>query len=203
MSKKEIQSNVKYVIKQILVYAFCIGIIVAAVLFSMDKSTDKSIFGFRFYTVLTPSMEPTYNVGDLVIVKLANADEINIDDVITFNPSSDSDAYLTHRVVEKYENYENSGVTCFRTKGDANDSEDAFLLDSERVIGTVKLGIPKLGYIAKFIQLRWYVVIPLFIMVIVLIHLIKILIRGNKNSDKEVVSEEQDNLLQNSDVIAE
>ena len=106
-------------------------------------------------------MEPTYKVGDMVFVQLRNADQISVGDVITFNPSEGGDAYLTHRVVEKYDDYEGSGVTCFRTKGDANDTKDSFLIDQKRVIGTVRFYVPKLGYIVRFVQLRWYFVLPL------------------------------------------
>lgn len=110
-------------------------------------------------------MEPTYSVGDMVFVQLKNADQIFEGDVITFNPSENGDAFLTHRVTQKLENYEGSGVTCFRTKGDANDSEDSFLIDEKRVIGTVKFYIPKLGYVVRFVQLRWYFVLPLLALI--------------------------------------
>ena len=30
---------------------------------------NKSIFGYRLFTVVTPSMEPIYNVNDVVIVR--------------------------------------------------------------------------------------------------------------------------------------
>jgi signal peptidase len=147
------------------VYLFAAAVIVAALLFAADRSPQKSLFGIRYYTVLTPSMEPTYSVGDMVFVQLRNADRIFEGDVITFNPSENGDAYLTHRVTQKLENYEGSGVTCFRTKGDANDSEDSFLIDEKRVIGTVKFCIPKLGYIVRFVQLRWYFVLPLLALI--------------------------------------
>lgn len=172
------------VLRSIFVYLFAICIIAAAVLFAMDKSPQKSIFGYRYYTVLTPSMEPTYSVGDIILVKLANADEIEVGDVITFNPSNDSDAYLTHRVTEKFADYEGSGVTCFKTKGDANDAEDSFLIDSSRVIGTVSLGIPKIGYIIRFVQLKWYIVLPLAVMIAVLFKLLKIYFSPDKEEKK-------------------
>lgn len=162
------------ILRTVFVYLLAVCIVIAAVLFAASKSPNKSIFGYRYYTVLTPSMEPAYSVGDVVIVKLANADEIEKGDVITFNPSSDGDAYLTHRVTEKITDYEGTGVTCFKTKGDANDTEDSFLIDSSRVIGTVSMGIPKVGYVIRFIQMRWYIVLPLAVMLLALFRLLKI-----------------------------
>jgi signal peptidase len=160
--------------RTIFIYLLAAGIIIAAILFASSKSPNKSLFGYRYYTILTPSMEPEYGVGDMVIVKIVNAEAINVGDVITFNPSQDSEAYLTHRVAEKLPDYQGSGVTCFRTKGDLNDSIDAFLIDEARVIGVVKAGIPKLGYFVRFVQLRWYFIIPVIILIFVFFKLMRI-----------------------------
>ncbi|HBB71075.1 MAG TPA: signal peptidase I [Ruminococcus sp.] len=164
-----------YVIfRKIIVYLFCVGIVIASFLFASSKTPNKSLFGYRYYTVITPSMTPAYNVGDMVFVKIEKADGINVGDVITFNPSSGSDAYLTHRVTQKLTDYQGTGITCFRTKGDANDSEDSFLVDEDRVIGKVKLRVPKLGYVVRFIQLRWYFIIPLAVMLWLSLRLMKL-----------------------------
>lgn len=161
-------------------------IIIGAIFFAFNASPTKSVFGYRYYTVLTGSMSPTYNVGDIIFVQIKAPESINEGDVITFNPSRDSDAYLTHRVVEKIENYEGSGVTCFRTKGDANDSEDSFLIEGERVIGTVNFGIPYLGYVIRFIQLKWYFVVPIVIMIAVFLYLLKRYFRmGNETQTEQ------------------
>lgn len=157
----------------VFVYLLAAAILVGALLFSFSTSPDKALFGYRYYTILTPSMSPAYNVGDMIFVQLKGPEDINEGDVITFNPSQDSDAYLTHRVTEKIVDYQGTGVTCFRTRGDANDSEDSFLIESDRVIGTVNFGIPYLGYVVRFIQLRWYIVLPIVIMVAVFFYLLK------------------------------
>ena len=160
------------IVRTIFVYALAVGILVAALMFAASNSPNKSLFGFRYYTVLTPSMEPVYSVGDMVIVKVTPADQIEVGDVITFNPSSDGEAYLTHRVTEKLYNYQGTGVTCFRTKGDANNAEDTFLIDEDRVIGVVQFSIPKLGYVVRFIQLRWYFILPLIVLIFIFFKLL-------------------------------
>ena len=91
-SKPSAGYKVYSVIRSVLVYLLAIGMIVSALFFAADRNPQKSLFGFRYYTILTPSMSPTYDVGDMVFVKLMNADSINVGDVITFNPSSESDA---------------------------------------------------------------------------------------------------------------
>ena len=173
------------VMRTVFVYLLAIGIVVAALLFASSKSQSKSLFGYRYYTVLTPSMEPVYSVGDMVIVKVTGADKINVGDVITFNPSSDGEAHLTHRVVEKLFDYNGTGVTCFRTKGDANDSEDSFLIDEDRVIGVVQFHIPALGYVVRFIQLRWYFVVPLIILIFVFFKLMGVYLAPAEKAAEE------------------
>lgn len=169
----------------VFVYLLAAAILFGALLFAFSTSPDKALFGYRYYTVLTGSMSPTYKVGDMIFVKLSNDSEISVGDVITFNPSQDSDAYLTHRVSEKLENYEGTGTTCYRTKGDANDVGDSFLIDSDRVIGKVTFSIPGLGYVVRFIQLRWYLIIPVVIMIGVFFLLLKRYFLMGKEKDED------------------
>ena len=100
------------VIRRIFVYLLSVLIVIAAFFFAADRSPTKSMFGYRYYIVLTDSMVPEFASGDMVFVSLREKPSIAVGDVITFNPSSGSDAYLTHRVTERIDNYEGTGVTC-------------------------------------------------------------------------------------------
>lgn len=120
---REPSKKTKRIVKiatDVIFYLVIIVVLAGSVIFASSKSPDKSIFGYRFYEVLTPSMSPAYDPGDLIIVKLTNPEEIQVDDVMTFSPGKDGTSYLTHRVIEKIENYEDTGRPAFRTKGDAN-----------------------------------------------------------------------------------
>ncbi|MEM2685836.1 MAG: signal peptidase I, partial [Candidatus Bathyarchaeia archaeon] len=68
---------------------------------------------------------------------------------------------VVHRVVEVV--LEN-GVVYFKTKGDANGSEDPWLLPAENVIGRLLYRIPYLGYPAYVLKTNPYI----FAIVIVL-----------------------------------
>ncbi len=85
----------------VFVYLVAAAILIGAILFAFNTSQDKALFGYRYYNVITPSMSPTYNQGDMIFVKLCDASEIQVGDVITYNPSNntDSETYLTHRVI--------------------------------------------------------------------------------------------------------
>ena len=65
-----------------------------------NLTAGKSIFGYRYYTVLTGSMSPSYEVGDVVFVHIEKSDKIKEGDVITFNPSNDSET-LSLRQIQK------------------------------------------------------------------------------------------------------
>lgn len=101
------------------------------------------IFGIRLFTVLSPSMAPTYNPGDLIYVVPTDAKEIKAYDVITFVINEKLDV-ATHRVVSKEENSES-----FVTKGDANDNNDGEIL-AANIVGVVRFSIPKAGFVLTF-----------------------------------------------------
>lgn len=149
-------------LSDILFYLLLIGILAGAIMFASSKSPGKSLFGYRYYDVLTGSMTPTYHVGDLIFVKVTPAEQINVGDPVTFNPGETDDSYLTHRVIEKIDDYQGTGVTCFRTRGDANDTDDPFIIDETRMIGVVKLRIPFLGFVVQFVQYH-YIMIIIFV----------------------------------------
>lgn len=104
------------------------------------------LIGYQCYTVISPSMTPVYDVGDLIYVKEVNPNTIKAGDVITFIVNEDL-VIGTHRVVRV--DAENQR---FYTKGDANDIEDQAPVHFNNVIGVPKFSIPKLGYVSDFIQ---------------------------------------------------
>ena len=108
------------------------------------------VFGLQVFTVLSGSMEPTYHTGSLIYVKKVDPYTIQAGQVITF--LLDEDTIATHRVVAVVPDEEDASVIRFRTKGDANASEDGGLVHYKNVIGTPVFTIPKLGYVANYIQ---------------------------------------------------
>lgn len=152
------------IVSDILFYLLIVGIILAGIMFAASKSPNKSLLGYRYYDVLTGSMQPTYNVGDLILVKVTDPSEIQVGDPVTFNPGSTDDSYLTHRVTQKIENYMGTGDICFKTKGDANETEDPFVIDGNRMIGVVKMRIPLVGHLVQFVQYNYIIIIVMVVL---------------------------------------
>lgn len=108
------------------------------------------LIGLQVFTVLSGSMEPAYHVGSVIYVKSVDYTELKSGDVITF--MLDESTVATHRIVEPVPDEEDPTVIRFRTKGDANEVEDARLVHYKNVIGTPVFTVPYMGYVANYIQ---------------------------------------------------
>lgn len=106
--------------------------------------------GMRAYTVLSGSMEPTYHVGSLVFVKPADPLSVEAGDPITYLVAEKT--VVTHRCVEVLPDEDDPSVVRFRTKGDANETEDGALVHSSNLIGKPIFSVPLLGFAANYIQ---------------------------------------------------
>lgn len=106
--------------------------------------TATRLFGYDAYSVVSGSMEPAIPTGSLVYVQEAAPEDMEKHDVIAFYGAKDSNAIITHRVVE------NKVVMGeFITKGDANKTEDMNPVPYSNFIGKVVYSIPVLGSIAE------------------------------------------------------
>lgn len=156
------------IVKKILKIIFWIILIVIAI-YSMTiiaqkilwKDRTPNFFGYKNMIVLSGSMEPTLNVGDIVIVKETN--DIKEQDIISFKVQN---SIVTHRVVEiKKENEKNFYIT----KGDANSAVDLELIELKDIEGKYIFKIPLLGNIIMLLQKPIAVGILILILIVSLI----------------------------------
>ena len=132
-----------------------------------NKDKVPSVGGMLPLIVLTDSMRPEIESGDLIICSTATADEIKVNDVISFfDPAGKGTSIVTHRVIEIVEE---NGEIMFRTRGDNNNTEDKELVPSENIVGIYKLRIAGAGRAAMFMQstagLIICVVLPIILLV--------------------------------------
>lgn len=114
---------------------FIILLLIALVMFV------PNILGYKSFAVISGSMEPNIHVGSIVYAKEADFNDLKVDDIISYQLSSDT--MVTHRIVS-IDNEKQTVVT----KGDANDAEDSAPVSKENIIGKVAFSIPLLGYIS-------------------------------------------------------
>ena len=142
-------------------------IIVVIVVLCAVFLMGSRIMGYRVFNVLSGSMAPQYNVGDLIYVKETDPKNVQVGDPITFVLNEDL-VVATHRVVRI--DAENSH---FYTKGDANETVDSTPVHFKNLIGVPQFAIPKLGYVLDFIQNPpgMYITIGAGIILVVLVFL--------------------------------
>lgn len=115
-----------------------------------NQDEVPSIGGYLPLIVLTDSMCPEIESGDLIICHTADAGEIKVNDVISFfDPAGHGTSVVTHRVIEIVEE---DGELFFRTRGDNNNTEDKDLVPAENLVGVYQKRIAGGGNIAMFMQ---------------------------------------------------
>ncbi len=129
-----------------------LGVIISIVLFTVlfanlyllaartvFKVSLPKILGFSSVKVMSGSMEPTIDIGDVLIIK--EKDSYEKGDIITYNSG---DSFITHRIIE-------ANATHLITQGDANNTADPEVKISD-VQGEVVLIIPKIGNTLMFLR---------------------------------------------------
>ena len=132
-----------------------------------NKDAVPDVGGIFPLIVLTDSMYPEIQSGDLIICRQASAEEIAVGDVIAFfDPAGNGQSIVTHRVVEVTNE---DGAPAFRTRGDANNTEDRLAVKADKVVGVYRTRIPGAGKVAMFMQstagLIVCVILPLLLLV--------------------------------------
>ena len=94
---------------------------------------QPTVFGFSAAVVVTGSMSPAIEPGDLVVCR--RSADYAVGDVITFRSGA---SLVTHRIVC-------DTPDGFTTKGDANNVADADSVPRGAVVGKVVFTVPKLG----------------------------------------------------------
>jgi len=111
--------------------------------------TLPRVLNLRPEVVLSGSMEPALPVGAVAFVKPVAPDQVKVGDILTFRHPETPNVLVTHRVTEIERT---DGSLGFKTKGDANEDPDHWLVPSQSVIGTVKLSVPYVGYATEKVR---------------------------------------------------
>ena len=113
-------------------------------LINPNKTPD--FFGYKTYVIISGSMEPNLKIGDIVIVKKVDEDQLNVGDIISFRQGQN---VVTHRISQIKNEY---GEKVYVTKGDHNNTEDAGTIDYSYIEGKVVNSIKKMGKLVIFFQ---------------------------------------------------
>lgn len=146
-------------------------LIVASVLFVviLQRASNNVIAlgGVRVFNIISESMIPKYNIGDVLVVKSIEPQNIKVGDDIAYigQESTFNQKIVTHQVIKI--DYEN-GEYIFHTKGIANILEDP-LVHQNQVFGKVVYKIWILSLISKILSNVYVVFFGIFVPIVILI----------------------------------
>lgn len=124
------------------------AIVVLCIVVFTPSGETPNIAGYSFLRITTGSMEPTYEIDTMIVVKKTDPSEIKIGDVISFyssDPALDG-AVNTHRVTAIRRDGEEWVYT---TRGDANNVDDTYEAYSRYLVGKVVGSSMVLGKLSR------------------------------------------------------
>lgn len=119
-------------------------VLIAAVAVFVFLAVGPRFLAYQTSTMLTGSMAPLINPGDVVVSTKTPTAELKIGDVITYNIPVQDHRVETHRIATLTRNA--GGTTTVTTKGDANNGPDPWTaVLSDNYVYTTTAVIPHLG----------------------------------------------------------
>ena len=189
---KRITRAISNLIFYILLAIIVLLIVYVGVVTIYKKQNRLGEIPINFYTILTTSMVPEIQAGDIVITYKDQNNMYDEGDVITFvsEGSMTKGITITHRIIKKEVL---NGTYYYYTKGDANNTADTSPVTNTNVVGKVILKIPKAGYLQQFMvsKFGWLVVVVLPCLSIIIYDIVKIFERLFKiKRGKELLSQD-------------
>jgi signal peptidase len=122
-----------------------------AILAFLVLAVGPHLLGYRTMTMLSASMSPEIEPGDVTIVTPIAITEVAEGMVITYHKPVDDRSLVTHRVVSVETG--SDGSVQVRTKGDANDAIDPWTASLQGDTAyEVRAVIPELGHVIQALR---------------------------------------------------
>lgn len=184
--KKIKENKALKVIGNIIYTLLFIIVILMLVVVILQRVSDNSISfgGYRLFTVATGSMEPEYQVGDVLISQEIDPNEIQVGDNIVYrgNTGSFKDKIVTHQVVSIREENGEKKIT---TKGIANVEEDPEI-DGSQVYGKVIYKVKTLSFIGQIIKNIYVFYFIIFVPIaIIIFRQVRIILKKDDDEEEE------------------
>lgn len=132
MSKtKEKKGVCKGILKTIEVIVTLILLVITLIILTQRISDNKySFLGYKIFRVETGSMIPKYLIGDVLLVKYKDPNQLTVgeDVVYTGKSGTTNGKIITHQLIQIEEE---DGQKIFHTKGIANSSEDPIVYEDQ------------------------------------------------------------------------
>ena len=146
--KKVLNAIMSVLSTLMMIVAVCVMVFTIISVNTFNRQ-DRSLMGYKAFIVLSDSMSATdFDAGDLVLTKDVNPAELQEGDIIAYiseNPDNYGEV-VTHKIRTV-----NSDGT-FTTYGTTTDTDDAYPVSWEQVLGKFDRAIPKVGAFFNFLK---------------------------------------------------
>jgi signal peptidase len=158
-------------ISDILFYLAIFTVMLSILISGENEGEPRMFMGYSYFTVLTFSMQDEIPQGSFILVRRKEAGELKTGDNITY--MRDVNTAVTHKIIDIYDNYENSGAKGFQTKGVNNVNPDKDIVYESNVVGKVVFVLPGAGAAMSYLRENIYIAFIGFGLFIVLSFLIR------------------------------
>lgn len=202
--KKMKENKALKLIGNILYILLFVIIVLMLVVVILQRVSDNSISlgGYRLFTVATGSMEPKYEVGDILISKEIDQNDIKVGDDIVYRGKEGSfnGKVVTHQVVSIRDEEGNKKII---TKGIANTEEDPEI-DGTQVYGKVIYKVQTLSFISQIIKNIYVFYFIIFVPIaIIIFRQIRYYLRKDDDEDEskeeKIIEETKEDKYQEKD----
>ncbi|WP_053361522.1 signal peptidase I [Bacillus sp. FJAT-27251] len=145
-----------------------------------DIEKVPAVFGYKPLTILSNSMQPTFDAGDVILINTEVDPKVN--DVITYKHPDG--ILVTHRAIDMVEE---NGQNLFVTQGDNNNVKDDLLIPRKDILGVQKIIVPGAGYIAKFVAgpIGFFLLVAVPLLLVIIIEIFQRLgLIGNRKKEE-------------------
>lgn len=118
-----------------------------------DDGSVSNLGGFTPMTVQSDSMSPTFDQGDLIVIKTCDTSKLQVGDIVTFHTIIDNQYALNTHRIESID--ELNGMRSFTTKSDNNDVADTHIISDGDIVGQYVFKIPGMGKVMDFLSSAW------------------------------------------------
>lgn len=150
--KNILDNKVLKIIGKIIYILLYVIILVTLLVVVIQRFSNNNITiaGFRVFNVATGSMVPEYNVGDIIVSKEIDPNDLQVGDNIVYKGEKQDfkDKIVTHQIIEKREE---NGKIYFTTKGIANEEPDPEISE-DQVYGKIVYKTIILSFISGIIN---------------------------------------------------
>lgn len=179
-----------------LVVAFIVLEVVLMCFVMIFKMSGKNpaLFGYQFYVIVSPSMEPELSVDDVILSEKYKGQPIETGDIITFlgREGSLEGKVVTHQVIKVEEI---DGELSITTKGLANNIEDPSITQND-VLSVMKYKTVVFGAIYRLMSSTagfiFLILLPLLILIASEIYRLARILHGDENDEDDKQKGEAD-----------